>query len=317
MDQSQFWKNFNLGTELGISGRFIYNGLRAFHEMDTLYHEDEVFEVLYNLAVGLERLLKIAVILIEHDGAADQEAFEESLITHNHVELLARVRKRCEPHLGGIHNQFLQMLSTFYRTHRYGRYASASAFTGGKEKRSLHAFINKHLGIEISNDAIAPTPNDVRIRKLIGKTTGKIATKLYDIIRNEAERLGLFTHELRNPSKAAKIFLNKEYDFTREDVLWRELLIFVMKSERTIGHLGFLRRLEPLGFDPEREIDYLQCFESTEKMLFVTEELDELYDGLERSGERLEAIGLIGNPYVFFEDGEEEGTGDEETEAVE
>ncbi len=53
MNTTQFWKNFTLGDELHIAGRFIYNGLRTFHEMDTLHYEDEVFEVLYNLSVGL------------------------------------------------------------------------------------------------------------------------------------------------------------------------------------------------------------------------------------------------------------------------
>lgn len=64
MNRMEFWKNFKLGEELDISGSFIYNGLRYLHEMRTLHHETEIFEVLYNLAVGLERLLKVTVILI-------------------------------------------------------------------------------------------------------------------------------------------------------------------------------------------------------------------------------------------------------------
>ena len=46
MDSSTFWKNFNLGTELQISGSFIYNGLLVFDEMETFYHEEEIFEFL-------------------------------------------------------------------------------------------------------------------------------------------------------------------------------------------------------------------------------------------------------------------------------
>jgi hypothetical protein len=66
MDASTFWKNFNLGTELQVSGNFIYNSLSIFDKMETFYHEEEIFEFLYNLSVGIERLLKINVILIEH-----------------------------------------------------------------------------------------------------------------------------------------------------------------------------------------------------------------------------------------------------------
>jgi hypothetical protein len=63
MNKHEAWKNFNLGEELSISGAFIYNGLRRFHEMRVLVHTDEIFDFLYNLSVGLERLLKIAVVL--------------------------------------------------------------------------------------------------------------------------------------------------------------------------------------------------------------------------------------------------------------
>lgn len=92
MKTSEFWKNFDLGEELGIAGVFIYNGLRRFHEMRALDYEDEFFEVFYNLSVGLERLLKVAVVLVEHLEDSDQEQFERSLITHSHQALLERIR---------------------------------------------------------------------------------------------------------------------------------------------------------------------------------------------------------------------------------
>ena len=88
MKPAEAWKNFNLGEEVSISGAFIYNGLRRFHEMRILDHTDEIFEVLYNLSVGFERLLKIAVVLLEHEEAIDQDALEKSLITHNHLSLI-------------------------------------------------------------------------------------------------------------------------------------------------------------------------------------------------------------------------------------
>ena len=67
MRLDQAWKNFNLGYELSISGTFSYNELRRFYEMRGLDFTDEIFEFFYNLSVGLERLLKIAVILLGYD----------------------------------------------------------------------------------------------------------------------------------------------------------------------------------------------------------------------------------------------------------
>src|SRR5215213_8026983 len=116
MKASEAWKNFNLGEELDISGTFIYNGLRRFYEIQKLDNSDEIFEILYNLSVGLERLLKIAIILIEHDDACSIQELERSLITHNHLALLDRVRKQESINLGKPHFEFLTLLARFYRT---------------------------------------------------------------------------------------------------------------------------------------------------------------------------------------------------------
>ncbi|WP_028298626.1 hypothetical protein [Olivibacter sitiensis] len=67
----KFWKNFRLGTELQISGGLIYNGLCSFDQIEYFYYEHEVFEFLYSLSIGLERLEKIVVILTEHDEEMD------------------------------------------------------------------------------------------------------------------------------------------------------------------------------------------------------------------------------------------------------
>lgn len=77
------WKNFELGTELQIAGSFLYNALYSFDRMKHFYFEEECFEFLYQSSVGVERLLKIMLILLEHDEYTDQDSFEKSLITHN------------------------------------------------------------------------------------------------------------------------------------------------------------------------------------------------------------------------------------------
>jgi hypothetical protein len=150
MKQSELWKNFHLGTEIDIAGTFIYNGLRRLHEMETLYYESEVFEVLYNLAVGIERLLKVAVILIEHEDRVDQEAFEQSLITHSHQDLMRRVQAKHDLKLKATHNKFLDVLEAFYRTSRYGRFTLGASRTA--EKKLLHHYIETSLEVKIEDE---------------------------------------------------------------------------------------------------------------------------------------------------------------------
>jgi len=50
----EYWKNFNLGTELDIAGRILFNGLQAFHEMEHFAAEEDSFEFLYSVAVGID-----------------------------------------------------------------------------------------------------------------------------------------------------------------------------------------------------------------------------------------------------------------------
>ena len=46
---------------------FIYNGIYSLDNMESFHNVEECFEFLYNISVGIERLQKILVILVEHD----------------------------------------------------------------------------------------------------------------------------------------------------------------------------------------------------------------------------------------------------------
>ena len=90
--------------------------------------------MLYDLSVGFERLLKIAVVLLEHEEAADDDALEKSLITHNHLELLKRVGRCTRVGLASPHKEFLGLLGTFYKSLRYDRFTLASVYDPKKER---------------------------------------------------------------------------------------------------------------------------------------------------------------------------------------
>ena len=306
MDKQTFWKNFKLGEELHISGRFIFNGLRCFHEMEHLYHYDEIFETLYTLSAGIERLLKVAIILAEHDGDTDQTEFESRLITHDHQSLLLRLRNSRPITFSTVHNDLLAMLGSFYKTCRYDRYVLATMTVESKENSSLHQFFEKHLQIEIKDEPpFNVAQNTDRLRKFLGRTVGKITKTLYDLICKEASRNNIYTHEIRNDSKASKIFIHEKYDFLCEDVLWREILVFLINGDQQNGPQRFLRSIRPLELDPSLIQEYLDCFKSSEKMLACLGEIEELYSGLSSVKNRLETMALIANPHVVFDDEDE------------
>lgn len=301
MKAHQAWKNFNLGEELHVSGAFIYSGLRRFHEMPTLDNTDELFEFLYNVSVGLERLLKVAVVLLEHNEATEQNALEESLITHSHLELPKRVREHAEINVAGPHNEFLALLGGFYKTFRYDRFTLSSVYRLDREREALIEFLRKRLQPDIGKQSdLLPVPNDTRNRKYVRNIVIKISRQLFDVITRKASELNLYTYELRDGSRAQTIFLGRA-DFQTEDVLWKELLIFFMNTDSNAGVIEFLRSIEPLDFDPWLAPDYLACFQSDLAKAFVIDEVDTLYADLENPGDRLERMDLIGNPRVWFD----------------
>jgi hypothetical protein len=310
MSAGQWWKNFSLVKELDIAGSFIYNGLRSLHEMDSLHYESEVFEVLYGLSVGVERLLKICVILLEHDSAVDQEAFEKSLITHTHSDLARRIQEKHDLGLTAPYNEFLSLLGEFYKTHRYGRYGMEMAIGGKSEKTLLTTYLEKQLQTKFCDNApFDITKLDKRCRKCLGKRVGTLCEKLYEVINKEASRLNIFTYELRNSSKASRIFLRKKYDFYDDDVLLKELLIFLIHSDPEHEHAGVLRliqNIEPLDFDPGMLQEYIASFGSRVATEEILDELEHHYSDVANVGERLDCVDAIGNPNVFFNSGEDD-----------
>lgn len=301
MDEIEYWKNYHLGTELDISGSFIFNGLKCLHEMETLYYSDEIFEFLYNISVGLERLFKIVITLTEYTTDQDQKEFEKSIKTHNHLALFNRIKKNNTVNIGNVHINFLQMLSSFYKSYRYERYNILLNQDRKYEKELFHIFIEKNYNCKINDNF----PYDVtfinsKLKKPIGKTIGKFTNLLYQIIENKCRDMNIYTYELRNDSKALKIFINKEYDFENEDILLKELLIYFMNSKNK-SH-DFIKSIKPLKFNDEFNKEYIVSMMSDIKKGYAMEELEELYSEIEKPQDRLNTIAILEKYNIDVED---------------
>lgn len=288
MRPDEYWKNFNLGTELDIAGRFLFNGLQAFHEMEHFASEEDAFEFLYSVAVGVERLLKIAVILTEHDNAIDQESFEKSLITHTHQELALRLRAPHGLKFPARENEFIALLGRFYTSQRYGRYSLDSVFAPTQERDELVKFLEKHLDIKIDTSGwLTITPNERKHRKFIGKVVSKIVNPVHKIVEDEARRLNIYTYEIDYRSKASKIFLSRKFDFEDEDILQAELMAYFLSNEACGPNAQLIRDLiKPLPFDPALEGEYLAALRSDKKKITVLDELEAHYEDITNFKER-------------------------------
>lgn len=302
MTHTDFWKNFRLGTELQISGSFLYNSLNCFDRMSFFYYEEECFEFLYQSSVAFERLLKIVIILSEHDENTSQQGFEQSLITHNHLELFNRIKNKHNIKFGDVHIHFLQMLADFYKSARYDRFGLQSVYNHDSSKVLLIGFLEKHLNIEILSDMPFPTIIDDRMRNFIGKTIGKISEVLYNLVKELARQLKLYTYEITYDSKAYKIFICKDFTFENERTLRRELLVAFLQNKFDGGFLEFINNIKPMEFESYYAGEYIKYLVDIHPKQCLLEELEARYEDVPFEKERTTAVSIIGTDVVLEED---------------
>jgi hypothetical protein len=321
MTPEQWWKNFALGMEIDAAGTFVYNGIKALHELRSLNHPIDSFEVLYNLSVGIERLIKVAIILVEHHDQIDIGQFEESLISHNTIDLANRLDAKERLNLSGVHLEFLSLLSKFYKSHRYGRYSLSAIPDIDKEKYLFLEFIFKHLQIiKPSGYESYFIQNTDQIRKFVGKVVQKICHKVFGVVYKRAKELNIYTSEIRSASKALKVFYGERLDFINEELKKKEILLFLMNPNSQGAHIDFLRSFEALSLDPEMAPNYIQALLNDASLSFVEEEIDEMYR-LEVTDvqQRFEILGIMDSELSYDEDeeayDEDEEAYDEDEEA--
>lgn len=304
MNNEEFWKNYSLGTELEVSGVFIYNGLEPLNEIDNFNYEEDVFEILYNLSVGIERLLKIAVILIEEIDFNNKEVkieFEESLKTHNTISLLSRIENKHTLHLNNYQKSFLHLLSDFYKKNRYDRYIINLNNNYNKDKDSFLEFICRALNLKRGeyDNFFNPLSNTNQTKRFISKIVEKFTISIYDIIKLEASKLNISTYELRPNGKAYRIFIYKDFYSTYSDVLRKELLIRLINNCDS-GFIKFIRKIEALPFDIQDENEIFRAIINSRKEQQYFDELDHFYEQLDNKKERFEILEVLGKTGIDF-----------------
>ena len=302
MNPKDFWQNFKLGEEQEIACNFIYDGLRNLHEMETLSMETEVFPVLYNLSVGLERLFKVAIVLLEFNDKTDIDIFEKSLITHNHLDLLNRIKKITNINLGDSHIALLNLLSIFYKTHRYNRFSLKSVTNISRDKKALHMLLHKYLQIDITDDMFG-VENSLRVKKFIGKTVKKITKDIYLIIKESAHAKNLYTDEISSSSsKAAKILCgDDDILFDYEETAMIEVLVFLMNTKESTL-MDIMKEIEPLPLDSALDSEYLQFLlkKRTDFSSSIIDEIEDYHSDISELKNRMEIINAIKDPNVSF-----------------
>lgn len=290
-----FWKNFRLGTELQNSGTFIYNAIYCLDNIEYFRNEEECFEFLYNISVGIERLQKIVIVLLEHDTIKSQEDFEKSLITHNHLELLKRIKSKYDLKLSKTHIKFISLITTFYKTTRYERFNINSVYKPSQDKEKLVEFIISELKVKKTGILTSELENTEQVKKFLGKIIKKISISLYELIRKETTRLQIYTHEIRSNSKSYKIFMEQEFEFKNERLMQREVFLFLLKNFPDGELKKFINNITPLSFESYHTNHYIESILNIHKDTSVKDEMIYLYEEDRPSKDRLDEILVIGS----------------------
>lgn len=310
MKEEQYYKNYSMCTELDIAGEFIYDGISAINQAHTIKDTSMVFSFLYHTAVGIERLQKIILVLMEKIDFNNEEQtknFEKSLITHSHQDLNTRICNNTDLKLTSRENYFLQLLTNFYKDFRYNRFNIKLNFEN--EQKLIFDFIEKiakkPLTYNMIDDTILMISED--IKELFGRTIGSISQKYYSLIKDLCFESNIYSYEIRSNSKAEKVFyLNNKKNSLQskkidEKLSLKELIVFVRNAKQSRLLLKYIDNIEPLDFDVALINDYIEELSNGIIPQALIDEVETLYEEFGYGKDRIEDIDAIGNSYVQFD----------------
>lgn len=311
MNQRWKYKNFNMSTELDIAGAFIYDGIHEFCRLKYISNDGSTFASLYNMAVGIERLEKIVYVLWSLDYAMDETKFEKKLITHSHTGLRDKIKKVLKSHNENIEfskqeNALFELLSLFYNTARYMRFN----IDGERDKeiklirtflKSDSNYVETNTGLFYGNRIEA----NESAKNLFGRTLKSITAKYYEFIKKGSSKNQTYTYELMADSKASKIFYSQENslikDQNNEYLAVKELLIYLRNSKDKTGFLKYVDEIEPLKLDPANLITYLSNITRGIVPQELVDEVEYLYEELDKPYDREKLVSLFAEENVMFE----------------
>ena len=301
------YKNFNMVTELDIAGEFIYDGMHILNQMKSIDEVAQLFSFLYHISVGLERLQKIALVLIENVTEDNIDAFEERLKTHSHIHLSEQISKNSKTSFSTRENEFLSLVSTFYSSARYNRFNFSSQ--NSKEIVLVAEYIKKYLSPQkIQNhfftNAILVSDD---VKELFGRVIGSIARLYYEQIRQGCAQNNTYSYELRYNLKAEKVFLCQNRKNSLQDmkvteaIVLKELLLFLRNTKANDSFLRFVNGITPLELDVGLLNEHLSDLSRGVISQQLTDEVEYLYEKNSYSKDRIELVGAIGNTNVLFD----------------
>lgn len=315
MNTLQYFKNFNIGKEIDLAGTFAYNALTILNSERNIYQNDQIFMFLYNAAVSIERIQKCVLFLYGTYDLSDIEAFALDLKIHSHPALQNKINGHTKKKLSEEQNALLDLLKDFYEQ---GRYSNFTINTSYNYKTEFESFVRKYYDTKLVETAMFGHNTYIteQAKERIGRTLGKLLCYYYELIKDKAREVHLYTYELRNGSPAEKVFLNLfpknslQAIHESERNALAELILYLCTTTDSTGYFNYLRKIKPLSFDPFMVQEYLVDIMNRRIPQALVDEVATIYEDMSYGeiSNRKDAISIIGAHNVFFpeDDGLEE-----------
>lgn len=205
-----FKESVVMANELDVAGEFIYAAIDKFNRMNNFDQTGDNFFFLYHLAVGIERVQKILLVIINDVERDEIEDFLEKVKSHNHKMLHGKIKEKVNVSFSKEQNDLLSMLSTFYNAERYSRFNFFSY--DFKDRDLLIEYVQKYCkNISFDYSLCKKTPlNTDEVKEFFGRVIGRLCQKYYKAIEEESRNRNIYCYELRYNSAAERVFCGNE-----------------------------------------------------------------------------------------------------------
>ena len=122
MNTKQMRESIVMAKELDVAGELVYAALEKINKIDTYEEVSDIFFILYHLSVGIERLQKILLVVLNDVELDKIQDFLENIKIHSHKKLHNQISNHIEISFSSAQNALLAVLAEFYTVERYGRF---------------------------------------------------------------------------------------------------------------------------------------------------------------------------------------------------
>jgi hypothetical protein len=303
----EYFKNFNIGREIDLAGTFAYNALSILNTTQDIYLNDQIFMFLYNASVSVERMQKCVLFIYGNYNGSEIEQFAKKLKNHDHQNLQCKINEYTKKKLSEEQNALLMLMQNFYADGRYANYSMDGAYD---YKSALEDFVKRYYDASMvkTNFFAKDTYISEEAKERIGRTLGKLLYYYYDLIREKANALNLYTYELRNGSPAERVFLNTfpknslQAINTSERNALAELIVYLITNKDSTGYLNYVRGLKPLDLDPHMVPEYLADIMNRKIPQSLVDEVASIYEDMTHTqvADRKSSVSIIGETHIFF-----------------